>query len=299
VGTLRRAAAVRITGLAAEMAYYAIVSLVPLLTAIGASLGFLERLLGQERVTEIEAALIGGLGVVFAPDVTSGVIAPIVREVLREERTAVAVGSALIALLLVARVFRSAGRALDVASGATPRRGLGSWLVAVLLALAATVVVTLTLAAVVVGPLLGGGWAIADALDLGPAFEVVWGLWRWPAVFLVGVGFLVAVYRLAPSAGRSWRGALPGAVLAMAGAVLVALGLRAYLGGAVGVRALTPEEPAEAVALAGQVLGGVLAGALWAWLTNVVVLLGGVLNAELAAARAGRARDEPGLRAGE
>lgn len=289
-GALRRAAAVRVTGRAAEMAYYAIVSLVPLLTAVGASLGFLERLLGAERVAEIEAALIGALGVAFAADVTAEVLAPIVREVLREERTAVAAGGALIALLLVARVFRSAGMALDAAYGvAQPRRGLASWLAAVLLALAATVVVTLTLTALVVGPLLGGGRALAGALDLGPAFEVAWGLWRWPVVFLVGVAFLLALYRLASSTDHRWRAALPGAVVAMGGAVLVALGLRAYFAAA-GPRVPAPEEPAAAVALAGQLLGGVLAGALWAWLTNVAVLLGGVLNAELAEARAGRDR---------
>src|SRR5690606_28147660 len=40
----RRAIDVRVTGLAAEMTYYGLISLVPLLTALGASLGFLERL---------------------------------------------------------------------------------------------------------------------------------------------------------------------------------------------------------------------------------------------------------------
>src|SRR5699024_2181944 len=44
VGSVRRATRVRITGLAAEMSYYALISLVPLTTALGASLGSLERL---------------------------------------------------------------------------------------------------------------------------------------------------------------------------------------------------------------------------------------------------------------
>src|SRR5690625_7620131 len=46
VRSVRRATEVRITGLAAEMSYYALISLVPLLTALGASLGSLERVLG-------------------------------------------------------------------------------------------------------------------------------------------------------------------------------------------------------------------------------------------------------------
>lgn len=281
----RRAVEVRVTGLAAEMTYYAIISLVPLLTAIGASLGFMERLLGPERVVDIEAALIDGLGVVFASDVTNDVLAPIIREVLRQERTGVALAGALVALLLAARMFRSAGRALDAAYGIErPRKILASWLVATLLALTATLVVTLTLALVVVGPLLGGGREIAEAFGMGPTFEIAWAVGRWPLVFVIGVAFLGALYQLAPSVAHGWRATLPGAVLAMGGTVLVAVGLRAYFE-MVGARAIAPDEPAEAVSLVGQVLGGVLVGALWAWLTNVVVLLGGVVNAELLAQR--------------
>lgn len=281
----RRAVQVRVTGLAAEMTYYAIISLVPLLTAIGAGLGFLRRLLGADRVDEIEALLIDGFGVVFAPEVTADVLAPIIRGVLREERTGVAVAGALVALLLAARMFRSAGRALDAAYGIErPRRILAGWLVATLLALTATVVVTLTLALVVVGPLLGGAREVAEMLGMGPTFELAWAVGRWPLVFVIGVAFLGALYQLAPSVGHGWRATLPGAVLAMLGTVLVALGLRLYFE-QVGARELAPDDPGDAVSLVGQVLGGVLVGALWAWLTNVVVLLGGVVNAELVTER--------------
>lgn len=283
--TPRRATRIRVTGLAAEMTYYAIISLVPLLTAIGAGLGFLGRLLGQERVAEIESVLIDALGVVFAPEVTADVLAPILRGVLQQERTAVAVAGALVALLLAARMFRSAGRALDAAYGIErPRPILASWLVAILLALTATVVVTFTLALVVVGPLLGGGREIAEALGMGATFELAWAVGRWPLVFVIGVAFLGALYQLAPSVAHGWRAAVPGAALAMVGTVLIALGLRLYFE-RVGAREIAPDEPAEAVSLVGQVLGGVLVGALWAWLTNVVVLLGGVVNAELVAER--------------
>ncbi len=41
---------VRVMGLAAEMTYYALLSIFPLTAALGASLGFLERLIGSEDV---------------------------------------------------------------------------------------------------------------------------------------------------------------------------------------------------------------------------------------------------------
>lgn len=52
---------VLVTGLAAEMAYYALLSLVPLLVALGVGLGLIAGLLGPERVRAIEDALIGFL----------------------------------------------------------------------------------------------------------------------------------------------------------------------------------------------------------------------------------------------
>jgi membrane protein len=42
-------------------------------------------------------------------------------------------------------------------------------------------------------------------------------------------------------------------------------------------------------------LGLVLAGALWIWLSSIAVLLGGVLNAEVDAARPRARRAEPSV----
>jgi membrane protein len=65
------------------------------------------------------------------------------------------------------------------------------------------------------GPL---GKAIADKANLGGAFELVWGILRWPIAFAAILLFFSLVYYLAPDADhRSWRWISPGAVV---GAVL-------------------------------------------------------------------------------
>ena len=61
------------------------------------------------------------------------------------------------------------------------------------------------------GPL---GTAIADKAGLGGAFELVWGIFRWPIAFLAIILFFSLVYYLAPNVDvRSWEWLSPGALI--------------------------------------------------------------------------------------
>ncbi|MPZ88317.1 MAG: hypothetical protein GEU81_09625, partial [Nitriliruptorales bacterium] len=114
----------RVPGLAAEMAFFAMLSFVPLLIAVGAALGFLERFLDPDRIARGEQAVIDGVGVVFNPDVTGDVIAPFVTGLLSQQRGGLAVGGVLATLWLGSRVFAATVRALNVAYEAEQRRGV-------------------------------------------------------------------------------------------------------------------------------------------------------------------------------
>ena len=226
---------VRVTGLAAEMTYYALLSLLPLTGAIGASLGFLERLAGPEEALEAEAAIIRGLHAVFSTEATADVIAPLVQGLLRQERTG--------------------------------------------FALFAVVVATTILSLVVVGPLLGGGRAVANWLGFGGAFESAWAVARWPAVFAVAAAFLASLYHVGPNVKNTWAGSVPGAIFGMTALVLVAAGFRLYIQ-ATGLQNPEIDNADDAVVVALQVIGALLAALLWLWLSSMAVLAGGVVNAE-------------------
>ncbi|MBD8062321.1 YihY/virulence factor BrkB family protein [Oceanitalea stevensii] len=286
VGASTRAIDVRVTGLAAEMTYYGLISLVPLLTALGASLGFLERLVGAEAVTRIEDSLVDAVSTVFAEQVASDVLAPLIEGLLREERAGVALGSVLVALWLASRMFRAAIRALDDAYRVPERRGLvGQYALGIALALGAVFTLLVILALVVIGPLLGDGQQIADQLGLGAFFQVSWSVLRWPALAVVTTTYLTIVYRYGPNITTTWRRCLPGAAVGTVGLVLVSVGFSAYL------RLAGPGAPGgenvegAAVTAAAQTIGLVLAGVVWLWLSSIVTLAGGVVNAELAAAQ--------------
>ena len=286
--------AVRVMGLAAEMTSYALLSIFPLVGALGAGLGFMERLVGPGAVAEAEATILGALHAVFATEVTQEVFAPMVQGLLRSERGGFALGSFAVALFLASRIFRSAIHTLDVAYCVEEWRGMVAlWALGLAFALGAVVTGVAVLGMVVVGPLLGGGRAIAEWLRLGGAFEVFWATVRWPTVFLVATGFLATLYRFGPNVRNRWRQTLPGALFGMVGIVLVSVGFRAYLGVA-GVGAPEVGDAEEAVALAAQVVGAGLASLLWLWLVSMVVLTGGVVNAEVSRLR----REVPPLEAG-
>jgi membrane protein len=272
---------VRAMGLAAEMTYYALLSLFPLIGALGASLGFIERLVGPEQALEMEAFIIGSLDLVFSAEATADVVAPLVAGLIREERAGFAVGSFLVTMFLASRIFRSAIDTLDSAYNVEERRSfLALWGLGLLFSLSAILAAAILIAMVVVGPLLGGGRAIAEWLRLGAAFEWVWAIARWPVVFAAATAFLSLLYRFGPNARCTWRESLPGAIIGMFLLVLVATGFRVYIG-ATGLQSPVITDADDAVLLALQGFGALMAVLLWIWLSAMVVLTGGVINAEL------------------
>jgi membrane protein len=287
VRVVQRFLEVRVLGLSAEMTYYALLSLFPLTGAVGASFGFLERLAGEDAAIAAELAILRAVDAVFSPDVTADVISPLVQGLLREERGGFALTSFLVTLFLASRVFRSAIESLDAAYRVEERRGMVYvWTLGLLFSLAAVLTATIIIAMVVVGPLLGGGRAIAEWLRLGPAFEAAWTLAQWPTVFAMATGFLSLLYRFGPNVRIGWHASLPGAVFGMAGLVLVAAGFRVYIE-ATGLQSPTVGDAGEAVAVALQLIGALMAALLWLWLSSMVLLTGGVLNAELSRLRGG------------
>jgi membrane protein len=288
-----RAADVRVTGLAAEMTYYALISLVPIATALGASLGYLRPLLGDDRVEEIRTSAVNGLAAVFDQQVAADVLVPLVDGLLDEQRGGFALGALAVTLFLASRVFRAAVRALDDAYRVGSRRNVVSqYLLGLAFTVGAALVMLVTvLVLVVVGPALGGGEQLARSLGLGDAFRSAWAVLRWPAVTGVSVAFLTLLYRYAPNADTTWRQCLPGAVLGTVGVLLVSSGFTLYLRVAVPGTPGADPQSAAVVQAAAQMLGLVLAGALWLWLCSIAVLVGGVLDAEVDVGR-GASRSE-------
>jgi membrane protein len=263
------------------MAFFALLSFVPMVVAVGAGLGYLERVIGAENVEQGQQAAVSALTLIFAGDV----IAPLVRGLLEEQRGGVALGGLVVTVWLASRVFSATIRSLDLAYGVEERRSLLAQRgLALVFALGSVVVVAGTLGLVVVGPLLGGGQELARRLGFGEAFAWFWAAGRWPALLVIMVAYLAWVYRVGPNVRNTWRECLPGAVVGVGLWLLATVALRAYLA-AGGQPAGTVTSDDEAVAAAAQLVGALVAAIVWVYLSSIAILVGGVVNAQLAIMR--------------
>ena len=282
---LRTALRHRVTGPAAEMSFFAMLTLVPLTVAVGAALGQIQRFVGPEKIARGQDAAIALVRVVISPRLTDGVVDPFVRAQLNQQKGGAAIGGLLLTWWLAGRLFAATSRALDTAYEERHRRlSVNQRLIALGFAFGSVVVVVLTLGIMVDAPFLDEHRAVAAQFGVSQALVTAWYLARWPVVLFVLAVFLLCLYRFAPSIRHAWRHLVPGAVLGVLLWILAAVAFRVYL--ALGRGAPTGVVVNDArVVIIGQAVGAVVATVLWTYFSSVAILVGNELNAELARMR--------------
>ncbi|HEX2361403.1 MAG TPA: YihY/virulence factor BrkB family protein [Jiangellaceae bacterium] len=285
----------RVTGLAAEMAFFASLALIPFTLAFGAVLGYVERWTSPGSGEDVQQVIVQLMTVILGPDLVGDVAEPYVRAQLDQARGGLAIGGFVFGLWLASRVFLPAVHALDLAYGmAEERSALRRRAISVLLAAASLVVIVLQVLIQVFGPLLGNARELANQFGLGDTFTVLWTVGRWPLLAILVTAFLLATYQLVPARRLGWRRSLPGAIIAMLAWIIVAAGFRAYLatgrnpGEGLGAAAATT----EALSSVSRALGTLIATVVWVFLSSVAILFGGEINAAIDKRRRGEPRQE-------
>jgi membrane protein len=265
----------RLPGLAAETAFFAVLSTFPALLVGGSLLGLLDVVVGGDVAAQAQSRILQVLSLVLT-DEASGVLDS-VRSLFEDSRGGLLTFATLGALVSLSGAFAVAINALNLAHDATESR---SWprrrLLGLAMAVATLLLAVLSLTVLVVGPLLGRGPQLADLVGLGAVFAFAWDVLRLPAMGAVLLLWATAVLRVAPSRRLRWRDALPGALLAGVLWALATAGFRLYL---------------DFAAATNPVLGAFGGGAIvmiWVYLLSLSLLLGGELNATRMQARRGR-----------
>lgn len=259
----------RVGGLAAEIAFFGMLSLFPLTISVASAVGFLEPIVGAAAADEVRLNVVAALETAL-PSEAGGTVAA-VEDLFADTRPGVFTIGLLIAVWSASRGFLATVRSLDLVYNLKERR---SYLELRLLSLGLAVVtiplVALALVAFVVGPLLGGGREVADVFGASDAFASTWSWARWPAAVAVVAALVTTLYHVAPDHRTPWRWDLPGTLAAMIAGGLTSVGLRIYLrfGGSSNV-------------LIGS-LGSVLVVMIWMYLVAIGLLVGAELNAVLA-----------------
>ena len=119
---------------------------------------------------------------------------------------------------------------------------------------------------------VGGGFAedLLGFLGLGPKVAQIWNVARWPGALAVAMLVFAFIYYVTPDVDqRSFRWVTPGA----------AVGVLLWLGASFGL-SIYVSNVADVGAIYGTFAGAIVLVA-WLWLTNVALLLGAELNAEI------------------
>jgi len=258
----------RLPGLAAEVAFYLVLSLPPLLLVVLGLLGYIGELGGPETVADLKEQLLNWADNIFSESTITGTVEPAIDDLLEQGRADVLTVGGLIALWSGSRAARVIVDAVTIAYDLEDHRDFRrKTLVGLWLTVAGILSMTVLIPLLVVGPRFGAG--LADNIGLASAFETVWAAMYWPVVAVLGIVLLTWVLHIAPPHSTPWRRDIPGAALALVVWALGSLTLRVYT--------TTFLESNSAFSL----FTAPLAVLLWLYVSAMAVLLGAELNAEI------------------
>ncbi|HEX5191746.1 MAG TPA: YihY/virulence factor BrkB family protein [Solirubrobacteraceae bacterium] len=251
-----------LTDLAAALTYYGVLSIFPMIIVIVSVLG----LIGHS----VTAPLIDNLSKV-APGPARQIFTSAIRNVQSHQGAAgvlfVAglVGALWSASGYIAAFMRASNAVWDIDEGRPIYKTIP---IRVLVTIVTVILITASALAVV----LTGSLAhkVGNVIGLGSTAVTVFDIAKWPIMLLFVAVILSILYYAGPNVRQpGFRWVTPGSVLAVL-AWLVVSGAFAFY-----VASFSSYNKTYGA------LGGIIAFLVWLWLTNVVILFGAELNAEL------------------
>jgi len=251
------------TDLAAALTYYAVLALFPAAIALTSLLGLVGQ--GTRAVDEVLSILddLGASGVVDS-------IGPTLRELSSSQGAGLALILGLAGALWSASGYVGAfGRAMNRIYEIDEGRPIWKLRPVMLLL---TVILVLFAAAVLLALILTGPVAksVGDAIGLGSTVVLVWQVVKWPVLLGVVVLMVALLYYATPNVKQpKFRWISLGAALAILTWILLSAAFGFY------VANFSSYDKTYGA------LGGVIAFLLWLWITNLALLFGAELDAEL------------------
>ncbi|WP_432057908.1 YihY/virulence factor BrkB family protein [Streptomyces sp. bgisy022] len=252
----------RILGLAAEAAFFTLLSVPPLLLSMIGLLGYVDTWTGADTIASLRTNLLDASRTVLSDRGVEQIAQPILDDVMKGGRPDVISIGFLFALWSGSRAVNVFIDTITVMYGLDGVRGIvKTRLLAFLLFLVALLIGSVALPLMVAGP---------DAVvRVVPWSTTVVQVLYWPVVILLSVAFLTTLYHVSVPVRSPWIEDVPGALVALAMWVLGSFLLRLYLSN-------TVEGPTIYGSLAAPV-----AVLLWIGVSAFAVLVGAAVNAAI------------------
>ncbi|WP_416967788.1 YihY/virulence factor BrkB family protein [Streptomyces sp. 4F14] len=269
----------RILGLAAEAAFFTLLSVPPLLLSLIGLLGYVDDWTGTDTITSLEANILDASRTVLSDKGVQQLAQPILDDVMKGGRPDIISIGFLFALWSGSRAVNVFIDTITVMYGLDGVRGIvKTRLVAFALFVVALVIGAVALPLMVAGP---------DAVvRIVPWSATLVQLLYWPVVILLSIAFLTTLYHVSVPVRSPWIEDVPGALVALAMWVLGSFLLRIYL-----------QNTIEGATIYGS-LAAAVAVLLWIGVAAFAVLVGAAVNAAIdrvwpaAATAAARAANE-------
>lgn len=252
----------RVTGLAAEAAFFVLFSLPPLLLGLVGALGYLDSVIGADTIGHIRQNILTASGTVLSSKGVNQLVRPLVNDVFRGGRPDVISFGFVIALWSGSRAVNVFVDTITIMYGLEGHRGIvRTRLLSFGLYLVALVVGAIVLPLMAAGP--------EAVISLLPQIAGMVRILYWPVVIVLSVVFLTTLYHVSVPVRSPWYEDVPGALVALLIWVLGSVILRIYLVHAV-------EGPTIYGSLAAPV-----AVLLWLGVSAFAVLVGAAVNAAI------------------
>jgi membrane protein len=252
----------RVTGLAGEAAFFALLSLPPFVLGLLGVMGHLSGALGADSVAQIRGWVVDQAELLFTGNTVDRVVLPLLDDALHGGQASLISVGFLLSLWSGSRALFVYVDLISIAYGLGETRGIiRTRIMSFGLYVAALLVGLVVMPILVIGPTL-----LSEAL---PRYEVVVAIFYWPVVIVGSVLMLTVLYHVSVPLRTRWWREVPGAVLALIIWILCAAVLREVL-----AAWFTP------LSIYGS-LAAPIAVLLWLYITALAVLIGATLNAEV------------------
>ncbi|MBO4259070.1 YihY/virulence factor BrkB family protein [Streptomyces sp. NPDC002144] len=269
----------RILGLAAEAAFFTLLSVPPLLLSLIGLLGYVDDWTGTDTISSLQSNILDASRTVLSDKGVTEIAQPILHDVVRGGRPDVISVGFLFALWSGSRAVNVFIDTITVMYGLDGVRGIvKTRVMSFLLFIVGLVIGSIALPLMVAGP---------DAVvRIVPWSETLVQVLYWPVVIVLSIVFLTTLYHVSVPVRSPWIEDVPGSLVALAMWVLGSFLLRIYI-----------THTIEGATIYGSLAASV-AVLLWIGVGAFAVLVGAAVNAAIdrvwpaAATAAARAANE-------
>ena len=244
-----------IFALAAQLAYYLILSFFPFLI-------FLLTLIGFSNLDSME--VLGALRAML-PTSAFELIYNVIIEVIEKQNTGLLGASLLLVVWSASSAFRAVIKGINKAYGLNENRSfIKRAFIAIICTFSLAFVILLTLILLVFGGLIGN--LIASYLPHPIIVYRIWNFLRYILVIFMMILIFASIYRYTPSKRLKWKEVFPGAIACTVGWLVVSLGFSFYINNFSNYSKIYGG------------LGAVIILITWLYLTSIILITGGEIN---------------------